>query len=241
MNKTSLINILNGYALLCILMCVDISVAVAETYQSHSSIYQAAKTFIRGHVASQRNQAMEITTGKLDSRLKLKKCSQPLHAFLPKGSSEIGKTTIGVKCTGVKPWSLHVPITISIYKNVLAAARTLQKGDVLTKADIKLVNQDISSLSYGYFESIKIATGMKIKRRALAGTVLTPAMLKKPQIITRGQKIAILAKSGRMEVRMIGKALSNGALGDRIKVMNMKSRQKVEGVVMSSTEVNVDI
>ena len=226
---------------LCILLCTGNSVVFAGTFQSHKSIYQTAKSFISNHVASQHSQRVEIKAGKLDSRLRLKKCNTSLKAFLPKGSREMGKTTVGVKCTGLKPWSLHVPVTISVYKKVLVASRNLQKDEILTKADIKLVKHDLAGLSYGYFESTNSGAGMKIKRRTLSGTVLTPAMLKKPQVIARGQKIAIMAKSGRMEVRMMGKALSNGAVGDRIKVLNMKSRQKLEGIVISSAEVKVDI
>ena len=226
--------------LLCVIISVSGSVN-AETYQSHNSIYQTAKKYIRSHITSENSQSTEITTGKLDSRLRLKKCTKALQAFSPKGSREMGKTTIGVKCSGSKPWSLHVPITISVYKKVLVAARTLQKGEILTKADTKLVKHDLAHLSYGYFESNNHSIGMKVKRRALTGAVLTPAMLKKPQVVARGQKIAIMAKSGRMEVRMMGQALSNGAIGDRIKVLNMKSRQKLEGIVVSSVEVKVEI
>ena len=232
---------LKYFLIISSLVCIDISSASAESFQSHKSIYQEAKNFARSQVKSQHRQSLEITTGKLDSRLKLIKCNKKLRAFSPKGSSEIGKTTIGVKCAGTKPWSLHVPITISVYKNVLAAARTLQKGDILTEADLKLVKQDIGILSYGYYEGIASGVGMKIKRRALSGAVLTPSMLKKPRVITRGQKVAILVDTGRMRVRMMGKALSNGAIGDRIKVMNLKSREKVEGVITSSNEVKVDI
>ena len=225
----------------CICLCLCIPVAMADAHQSHNSIYQTVRTFIRKQNSSQHNQQPEIKIGKLDSRLKLKLCAKRLQAFSPKGSRELGKTTVGVKCSGSKPWSLHVPVTISIYKNILVAKRQLQKHTILTESDIKLVKHDLASLSYGYFEDIKNATGMKIKRRVLAGAVLTPAMLKKPQIITRGQQITILAQSGRMEVRMSGKALANGAVGDRIKVMNIKSRQKLEGIVTSSGEVKVDI
>ena len=50
-----------------------------------------------------------------------------------------------------------------------------------------------------------------------------------------------MAQSGLMVVRMKGKALASGAVGERIKVMNVKSRKKLEGVITSSGEVKVDI
>ena len=217
------------------------SVAIAGTFQSHKSIYQVAKKFISTQVAAQQGQRPEIKEGKLDSRLKLNKCNKPLRAFLPKGSRTLGRTTVGVKCTGSKPWSLHVPVTISIYKKVLVAARTLQKGGILKEADIKLVRHDLASLAHGYFETKDSGIGLKVKKRALAGDVLTPSMLKRPKVIKRGQKISIMAELGNMEVRMMGEAMSDGAIGDRIKVMNLKSRQKLDGIVVTSAEVKIDI
>lgn len=225
----------------CICACMFMADAGAATHQSHQSIYWVAKSFVSKHLSSQGIKKPEIKVGKLDSRLKLNKCNKNLQAFLPKGSREIGNTTVGVKCTGTKPWSLHVPVTISIYKKVLVAAQAVQKNTILSKADIKLVKKDTADLAYGYYEDLKSVTGLKLKRRLLAGTVLTPAMLKKPQVITRGQKVTIMALSGRMEVRMMGKALDNGAVGERIQVMNLKSRKKLEGVVTSAGEVEVGI
>lgn len=227
----------------CVLLytLLSLHVAKAETYQSHASIYWAAKNFIQKRVTSQENHKPEIKAGKLDSRLKLTKCNKRLHAFLPKGSRETGKTTVGVKCTGTKPWSLHVPVTVSIYKNVLVSTRQLQKNTVLTASDIKFARHDLTDLPYGFFEDKNSSIGMKLKRRVLAGAVLTPAILKKPQIVSRGQNITLLAQSGRMVVRMLGKALDNGAAGERIKVMNIKSRKKLEGVITPSGDVEVDI
>ena len=224
---------------LCI--CFGMSTAVAGKYQDHKTIYQAARDFVRLHVISQQNQQAKIKIGTLDSRLKLKQCPKPLQAFQPNGSRDLGKTTIGVKCNGTNAWSLHVPVTISVFKNVLVASRQLQKGTVLTGSDIELKKIDLAKLHYGFFEELKYGAGKKLKRRILAGAVLTPAMLKDPQLIRRGQQITIMAQSGLMVVRMQGKALASGAAGERIKVMNVKSRKKLEGVITSSGEVKVDI
>ncbi len=228
-----------SYSCLCALLYTP--VIFAASYQSHKSIYQTAKTFVRNHVVEKHGQRPEIKIGKLDSRLKLKKCSRKLQAFLPKGSRDIGKSTVGIKCTGKKSWSIHVPLTISLYGKVLVSSHQLQKGSVLTAADIKLTRFNLANLSFGYYENLKNGIGMKLKRRVSAGTVLTPAMLKKPQKIARGQKVTIMAQSGSMLVRMKGKALGSGAIGDRIKVINIKSRKKLEGIITLKGEVKVEI
>jgi len=192
-------------------------------------------------VKSLQEQHPEIKIGKLDSRLKLKKCNKKLQVFLPKGSRGMGKTTVGVKCNGKKSWSLHVPVTISLYGTVLVASHQLQKGTTLTVADVKLKKHNISNLSFGYYEDLTSSIGLKLKRRIASGTILTPSMLKKPRKINRGQKVTIMAHSGSIVIRMIGKSLDNGAIGDRIKVINIKSKKKLEGIVTSNGEVKVDI
>ncbi len=226
---------------LCVLSCIHMTTAVAASYQSHKSIYQAARDFVHSQVISQHKTKATVKIGTLDSRLKLRRCSKPLQAFLPKGSRDSGRTTIGVRCNSTNPWSLNIPVTISVFKNVLVAARQLQKGTVITASDIKLKKTDASNLHYGFFKELKDGAGKKIKRRVLAGTVLTPAMLKNPQLISRGQQITIVAQSGRMAVRMDGKALGSGAVGDRIRVKNTKSGIKLEGVITPSGEVEIKI
>ncbi|VAW54156.1 hypothetical protein MNBD_GAMMA05-1528 [hydrothermal vent metagenome] len=224
-----------------VFLILSSSASHAVAYQSHSSIYKTAKTFLSANVLSKQNNQATITVGKLDSRLKLKKCSKRLQAFLSKGSRQVGKTTVGVKCDGTKPWSLHVSVVISVFGDVLVAKRQLYKGDVLSASDLEIEKHDLANLPHGYLEEKASSTGMKVKRRITAGTVITPSMLKKPRIVSRGQKITILAKIGRMQVRMEGKALAHGAAGDRIRVVNIKSRKKLEGVITVKGEVKVDI
>lgn len=213
----------------------------AVSYQSHDSIYKVAKTYLKKQVDLSNNRNSVIKVAKLDSRLKLKLCSKSLSAFVPKGRRLIGKTTVGIRCEGKNPWSLHVAATISAYQMVAVASRQLQKGSVLSESDIRLKKMDVSTLPYGFIEEIKNGVGKKLRRRILKGAVLTPSMLKSPQIVNRGQEITIMALSGRMKVKVKGKALASGAVGERIKVMNLKSQHKLEGVITQSGEVKIDI
>lgn len=77
------------YVCLYIITYASMPVAVAATYQSHESIYQTARKFISSKVTSKNSSKAVIKIGKLDSRLKLKKCNKYLQAFLPKGGREL--------------------------------------------------------------------------------------------------------------------------------------------------------
>ena len=214
---------------------------LANNYQSHSSIHEAARAYMLSYVETKYEQTPEIVSGRLDSRLKLRLCSQPLDAYLPDGSRGIGKITLGVKCADLKPWSLHVPIKVSLFKEVLVAIEPLPRGKLLESSDLKLSKVDLSKLPYGFITDLKDSVGMKLKRSIATGVALTPKMVEKPNLILRGQRITILAKSGGIAVRTNGKALANGAAGERIGVINIKSKQKMEGIVTRAGEVRVTI
>ena len=213
----------------------------ASPYQTHTSIHQAAIDYMQAHIQNRYAQAATITSGKLDARLRLKACDKPLQTFLPKGSRDIGQTTVGVRCTGSKAWSLHVPIRVSMYKNIAVSAKLLNRGQLLQKSDIKLKNVDLATLPQGYIDDLSDLIGQKLKRRLSPGTAFTPNSVEKPERVKRGQRVTILARSGSMEVRMTGKALAGGAIGDRIRVVNIKSKKKREGIITQSGEVKVDL
>jgi flagella basal body P-ring formation protein FlgA len=224
-----------------LLLCMFFSNTQAASYQSHDSIHAAVHQFMTEHTEAVYEQRAEIKNGQLDSRLRLNQCSSPLEVYLPVGSRDLGRLTVGVKCTDSNPWSLHVPVTVTVYKNVIVAARSLSRGELLTQSDFKRVKYDMSKLPIGYIEDHADGLGMELKRRLSVGAPLTTSMLEKPKIVKRGQQVSIVARAGGMEVRMSGKALATGAVGERIRVLNVKSKKKLEGTVTPSGDIKVDI
>ena len=227
--------------LIGLLMAMTTANVCHAARQDHADIYEAARQFMLEHVQSLYSQVPEITTGSLDSRLKLRQCELPLEAFFPKGGRDLGKVTVGVRCDDAKPWSLYVPMTVSIYKEVLVAAKPLQRGKILTNDDLKLVSKDLSELSRGYIEDRQLLLGMQVKQHTPAGKALTPAMMKKPRVVEKGQRVTMVVKAVGMEVRMAGKALVPGAIGDRVRVHNLTSKQTLEGTVTAPGEVRIEL
>jgi flagella basal body P-ring formation protein FlgA len=58
-------------------------------------------------------------------------------------------------------------------------------------------------------------------------------------MVRRGQMVTLIVKSGQMYIRMAGRALSDGALNQRIRVENSNSQRVVEGVVRSTEYVEI--
>ena len=80
---------------------------------------------------------------------------------------------------------------------------------------------------------------MAAKRALSEGTELRPTMLKKPVVIKRGDQTVITAGSGGLLVRMSGKALEDGVLGEQIRVQNLTSKRTIQGEVQSDGSVSI--
>jgi len=215
--------------------------AIAMDFQSHASIDKTAVDFMAAQLKASDIHASVIHARELDSRLHLKACSQNLVAFLPRGSHLIGRTTVGIKCQDAQPWSIQVPVTVRVMKAIAVAAKLLPRDTILQPQDIRMKTIDLSTLPQGYIDQKQSLIGQKLKRLISAGVAFTPNIITPQDRVKRGQRVTILARSGSMEVRMAGRALTSGAVGEVVKVVNIASRQRREGVVTKSGEVQVDL
>ena len=209
--------------------------------QSHESILEAASNFLREQVTRSPDLKPEITPGRLDSRLRLAQCDQPLETFMPPGGREMGNTTVGVRCNGSRNWTLYVPMSIDLYAGVVVATTSLPKGEFIDGSKVRIARRNLAKLPQGYFRKLAEVEGMMLKRNVTAGQPLTPTLLKAQRMIERGQRVTMLATGGGLEVRVPGEALSHGAVGERIRVRNTTSRRVVEGVVVAAGLVRVDM
>jgi flagella basal body P-ring formation protein FlgA len=231
----SLILIL-GFSLSCIL---HVSLVAAEPIQSRESIRESARQFISRLAEREYHSQPEVKIGRLDARLMLTACPEPLQTFLPPGGRTLGNTTVGVRCAGVKPWTLYVPAEVTIFRQVVVTNRPLARGTTLTTADLRLAKRNLGKLRAGYLTDMSQALGNNIKRSLPIHTPLTASVLEAPHLIQRGEQVTLVSESSKVRVRVIAKALMDGALGDRIRVRNISSKQIVEGVVVSPGTVKV--
>ena len=203
-------------------------------WQPIEEIETTAATYIKGRVAS-----ADVQAGPLDSRLRLPLCDQPLEPFLRPGTRLKARTTVGVRCAGSRPWKVYVPVDLVITKAVLVPKQVLRVGHIITAADLTTDTRDVSRMTGGYYAEPAELIGQRVRQQLVAGRVITPNMVEADEIIRRGQSVTLVVKSAVININMAGKALSDGALHQRIKVENTNSGRIVEGIVRSPEHVEI--
>lgn len=210
----------------------------AAGYQSHESIRQVVHSFLTQQI-SDTHLDTAIEVDRLDPRLRVTQCSGKLEPFLPPGSELLNTSTVGVRCQGVKPWTLYVPAKIKVFEKVVVTTRPLSRGHRINRKDIKVSRRDVATLHFGYISEPGRIVGTLAKRSIPVNGVIHPGLVEKARLVRRGQRIVIIAKAKGLEVRMQGKALMDGAEGDEVKVRNLSSNQVVIGTIAEDGTIKV--
>ncbi len=232
-------NLRNLLTLLLVFYLIPAQTLAAET-QALEDIINAAKTFMLNEY-DDTNQDINIMVGSLDRRLRLKRCELPLEAYRPGYPPRGGKCMVGVRCNGSTPWSIYVPITIQHYKSVAVLSQSIGRNQVLSHDNITFKKVDVNRLNAGYFESIQQLEGKISSRTLPAETILTHQLIRVEQAIRPGQNVTLVARNSVIEVRAEGQAMSRGAIGDRIKVKNLKTNRIIEGTILNKDLINVNL
>ena len=218
--------------------------ADAASVTRPEQLIDATREFLEQEVTNylQRSQIQarhEIEINKLDPRLRLAFCDQPLQAKLESPTQPVGRTTVRVSCTGTAPWSVFVPAQVHLYREVIVARRPLARDTIIDESDVALAERDVSLLNQGYFTAFEQVLGNKVSRSTQPDQVLPPTYVSAAEIIRKGDQVVISAKNSTINVRMPGEALSDGALGTQIRVKNQRSGRTIKARVIGPGQVEV--
>ena len=216
-----------------------IQFAVAEpALHPLDDIRDAAQEFVSRDLGAT-DEATRIQVGRLDPRLRLARCGSALQVAYQSQSVKLTNTTVKVACSGPKPWSLYVPVSIERYEKVVILARPVAPGGTLTRADVRMDERSVNGLVSGYFTHADEVVGKQMRRSLGVGQALTRLAVLAPKLVSRGERVVMLAGTRGLEVRVQGTALMDGAAGDRIRVRNERSRRVVEGILAPDGTVRV--
>ncbi len=203
----------------------------ADTLQSLDSIEQKAYTYAVEKALMQYDNP-QIVVGKLDSRLRLQECDSALEAF-SNGGVTLGSQTIGIKCHSASTWTVYVPLKVKLIKPVVVAAKALSANQVLLPADLTIAQRDVAAFNQPYLQRPDRLIGQQLKYPVSMGAAINLQSVRPKKVVRRGDLITLVVETANMEVKMNGTAMSDAAVGQRIRVKNSSSKRVVEGIVES--------
>lgn len=177
--------------------------------------------------------------GRLDPRLALAPCAEPLAASFTGDPWESNQPTLQMQCEGQRPWRMFLPVSVTIEGELYSAAQPIGRGERLTESMIERVSGVMNASRRRPITQLEDLLGKEMTRSINRGTVLTPNLVVEPDAVQRGDHVIITARSGNFTVNSRGKALANGRPGEQVMVENLSSSRRIRGRVVAPGRVEI--
>jgi flagella basal body P-ring formation protein FlgA len=120
---------------------------------------------------------------------------------------------------------------------VVVPARDIARGELISESDLVYGTVAASAGVAGVVTSMDALSGMEARRVLRAGETVRPEDVRHPILVTRGSTVTMTFDAPGISVTAMGKALSEGGMGDTISVQNIASYRQVSAVVTASGQV----
>lgn len=127
-------------------------------------------------------------------------------------------------------------------KPIVVAARPIERGAIITAADIELRNVDLTAggpLRRPAIVAVGDAIGMEVRHAIRAGEPLFFDQLRSPVVVKRGEVITVTSQAGGIRVRTTARARQDAAVGELVQVESLETRERYDVRVTGPREATI--
>ncbi len=122
-----------------------------------------------------------------------------------------------------------------VFADTVISSRTIRPNSIITETDVTVAKGDLAT----GFSRVSDVVGQEARVALYAGRPILLGEIGPPAIITRNQIVELRFRSNGISINTEGRALERGAIGDRIRVMNLGSRATISGQIMANGMIEV--
>ena len=116
-------------------------------------------------------------------------------------------------------------------------ARRIDAGEQLVAADLEWIMVAPGRLRASSLTDARQLIGSEARRPLAPSRVLTERDLQPPRLVRRGRAVELIYARPGLQLRALGIAQADGALGELVRVVNPDSQQPLQGVVVGQGRV----
>ncbi|RQU72763.1 flagellar basal body P-ring formation protein FlgA [Burkholderia cenocepacia] len=205
--------------------------------QDPETIRRAALAFLQQQIAGLPGKTTATVTTAFPRGLAA--CTT-LEPFLPTGARLWGRTTVGVRCAGERPWTVYLQAKVAVQATYYVAARQIAPGEPLSAADLVARDGDLTVMPLAVITDPAQAIGATALARISAGLPLRQDMLKSAASVSAGQTVRVVAAGPGFTISAEGSVLANAAPGQSVRV-RMAAGQIVTAIVKDAGTVEIPL
>ena len=128
---------------------------------------------------------------------------------------------------------LTLALTQSATADTLSAARVVRPNTIIQPEDIAIAATPVPGALSAEFDIV----GLEAKITLYPGRPIRPEHVGSPALVERNQPVTVVYHQNGLMIATDARALSRGAAGDVVRVMNLSSRTTVSGKVQPDGSV----
>jgi flagella basal body P-ring formation protein FlgA len=165
-----------------------------------------------------------------------------LQVTAPKHTDWLGAVgfSVGVMVNGKKQTAVSVPVNIEVWSDVILTTKPLGRYQPIGRDDVQVKKMDLARVPSKAVVDIEQVVGSRANRRIAANCILRRDHVEIPPSVKRGDLVSVVAESARLKISIKGIAKEDGRIGDRIKVVNLRSKKGIYALVADDHTVRVE-
>ena len=117
--------------------------------------------------------------------------------------------------------------------------RQLMPGEIVTEADIAMVDFPVNRINNFAITDAGMLVGMEVRRLLNQGRLVMTQSVIPPRVIERGERVKITFSDAGLSLSASGRALSDAAAGEPVKVVNLASNRSIVGIAKADGIVEI--
>lgn len=202
-----------------------------------NDIVDFVQSFVESNIELPTEGKLEVSVPPIDPRLNIKPCLSKLNANIPENHNG-RNVNVKIVCNDPTPWQLYIPVKVKSTIPVLVATTVLVKGSVITESNTDIEYRNVHSMRGESVNSVGSVAGGRLKRRLSKGGIVSPRNI---CLVCKGETVTIIATSDDFSIKTTGLALSDGSIGEQVRIKNSRSGRTINARVQSINKVVINL
>ena len=124
---------------------------------------------------------------------------------------------------------------------IVVPTRDLNRGEVIGESDLTYADITGTALSPSTATKFETLTGMQTRRLLRAGDAVRAEDVRRPVVVTKGQTVTMTFHAPGIQLSAMGRAMSEGGVGDTVTVQNPASFRMVTATITGAGTVRAEM
>ena len=116
---------------------------------------------------------------------------------------------------------------------IVVPSHDIARGETISESDLTFTTVDGSALMSGVPTKMDEVKGMQSRRMLVAGQPFRAEDVRRPIVVTKGQTVTMQFLAPGVELTAMGRAMSEGGVGDTVTIQNPISYRMIAAVVVA--------